>query len=600
MLNNIFTRLRTLSRQQQRRYVLMTVAQTALSLLDLVGVILMGALGAIAIRGLQSKPNGDAVGKLTSFLGIESFSFHSQITFIAIMALIFLTGKSVLSLWITKRIYSFLANCSTRITEFLTESFLDRDLAIINMRNSSEYHHILGTGITSLTIGVLGLASTLVADLSLLIIVGLGIFLLDPLIALTTFVLFGAVGAILYFGLSKYAKQVGSRLFEYSVTSNRAISEAMALFRELHVRSRVKSTSSKISGYKSEYSQALAMQSLLPNVSKYIFEVVIIVGGLLVATLQFVMQDSSRAIASLVVFLAAGSRIAPALLRVQQNMVQIHTNIQSSQSTVDFMSEFSREDIQNEITYEDDKETKETTGIMMSNISYTYPNASEPALKDINIYIPEYSTVAIVGPSGSGKTSLVDLILGLLTPHAGQITINGKSPKKFIEESPGILGYVPQAVGFIDGTIRENISLNDENISDHAILNALEHSALTEFSQENGEGLSYGVGENGNKLSGGQRQRIGIARALCTKPKYIILDEATSALDSQTEIEISETINGLRNSVTLIIIAHRLSTVINSDIVIYLEKGSISAIGTFAEVRNKVPNFDQQAALLGL
>jgi ATP-binding cassette subfamily C protein len=264
------------------------------------------------------------------------------------------------------------------------------------------------------------------------------------------------------------------------------------------------------------------------------------------------------------------------------------------------MREFSPKDIQNEITHEDDKETKEKTGIMMSNISYTYPNASEPALKDITIYIPEYSSVAIVGPSGSGKTSLVDLILGLLTPHAGRITINGKSPKKFIEESPGILGYVPQTVGFIDGTIRENISLNDENISDQVILNALERSALTEFSQENGEGLSYGVGENGNKLSGGQRQRIGIARALCTKPKYVILDEATSALDSQTEIEISETINGLRNSVTLIIIAHRLSTVINSDIVIYLEKGTISAVGTFAEVRDKVPNFDQQAALLGL
>lgn len=600
MLNDILTRLRTLSREQQKRYVLMTVGQIALSLLDLVGVILMGALGAIAVRGLQSKPNGAAVAKLTSFLGIDSFTFQSQITLIAIMALVFLTGKSVLSLWVTKKIYSFLANCSTRITKLLTEYFLDRDLAIINMRNSSDYHHILGTGITSLTIGVLGLASTLVADLSLLIIVGLGIFLLDPLIALTTFVLFGAVGSILYLGLSKYAKQVGNKLFEYSVSSNRAISESMALFRELHVRNRVKSTSAKISGYKSEYSQALAMQSLLPNVSKYIFEVVIIVGGLLIATLQFVMQDSSRAIASLVVFLAAGSRIAPALLRVQQNMVQLHTNIQSSQSTVDFIAESRSVNLEGEITREGEKEITGNTGILMSNISYTYPNSTQPALKDINIYIPENSSVAIVGPSGSGKTSLVDLILGLLTPSNGQITINGKNPKKLIYESPGLLGYVPQTVGFIDGTIRENITLNDENISENVILDALERSALNEFAQVNGEGLSYRVGENGNKLSGGQRQRIGIARALCTEPKYVILDEATSALDSQTEIEISETINSLRDSVTLIIIAHRLSTVINSDIVIYLEKGTILAIGTFAEVRNIVPDFDQQAALLGL
>jgi ABC-type multidrug transport system fused ATPase/permease subunit len=600
MFSGVLARYRVLSEAQKKKYIITTFVQVVLAALDLVGVTLMGVLGAIAIRGIQAKPVGADVGKVLNFLGLTNKSFQSQVLILGLLALGFLTTKSVLSLWITKKIFIFLASCSAEISRRLTKVFLKRDLAIILRRNTADYHHILGTGITNLTIGVLGIASSVVADVSLLVVVGVGVFVLDPLIALTTFILFGGVGFLLYYGLSKYARGIGADLFTFSVKSNQAISESIEMYREMHVRNQIDYFSEKISGLKQQYSNVLANQSLLPNISKYVFEVVVIFGALFVSALQFITQDSSHAIASLVVFLAAGSRIAPALLRVQQNLVLLHTNLQNSQSTLEFMKENEEQLKVLDISIQPPITRNDVPDIKFNDVTYKYPGKSVNALSSINLNFKAGTTIAIVGPSGAGKTTFVDLLLGLLTPNSGKITINGLSPKTYVYANPGSIGYVPQQVGFIDGTIKENIVITDESFSDDDILLCLKKAALSEFAVRGTEGLDYIVGEGGSRLSGGQRQRLGIARALLTKPKFLVLDEATSALDSETERGISETIDKLHGQTTLVIIAHRLSTVKNADVVVYFRHGSIAAIGTFAEVRAAVSDFDEQAALLGL
>jgi ABC-type multidrug transport system fused ATPase/permease subunit len=220
----------------------------------------------------------------------------------------------------------------------------------------------------------------------------------------------------------------------------------------------------------------------------------------------------------------------------------------------------------------------------------------------LSLQIRPGELVAFVGPSGAGKTTLIDLILGVLNPGSGRVEISGCTPLAAIEKWPGCIGYVPQDVVIFNGTIRENIALgfDSEFVSDVQISEALKVAHLKEFVQSLPEGLDTRVGDRGTKLSGGQRQRLGIARAMYTKPKLLVLDEATSSLDGKTESAISESISELAGNVTVILIAHRLSTVRNADQVVYINEGKIVQTGSFEEVRRKVTNFDIQAKLMGL
>jgi ABC-type multidrug transport system fused ATPase/permease subunit len=196
----------------------------------------------------------------------------------------------------------------------------------------------------------------------------------------------------------------------------------------------------------------------------------------------------------------------------------------------------------------------------------------------------------------------VDLLLGIYLPSEGEITISGKSPASAVKEWPGAIGYVPQEVILSSGSIASNVSsgFNESNKLNEQILDALDISQLRSFVNSLPLGANTLVGERGGNLSGGQRQRVGIARAMFTKPKLLVLDEATSALDGQTESEISDAIQSLKGRVTLILIAHRLSTVMKADRIVYLEAGRIRAQGTFTQVRAAVPDFDKQAHLMGL
>ena len=216
--------------------------------------------------------------------------------------------------------------------------------------------------------------------------------------------------------------------------------------------------------------------------------------------------------------------------------------------------------------------------------------------------VPPGSSVAFVGPSGAGKTTIIDVLLGVLNPDNGSVSISGLAPLLAVAKWPGAVSYVPQDVVIAAGSIRENVALGYPigEASDELVMGALKVAHLDEFVSSLPEGIETQVGERGAKISGGQRQRLGIARAMFTRPHLLVLDEATSSLDGETEVSISEAIHSLRGSTTVVLIAHRLSTVRNVDMVVYLSKGKVLAKGTFDEVRSMVPDFDRQAKIMGL
>jgi ATP-binding cassette, subfamily B, bacterial PglK len=228
--------------------------------------------------------------------------------------------------------------------------------------------------------------------------------------------------------------------------------------------------------------------------------------------------------------------------------------------------------------------------------------AKEPTLRNIELEVKPGESIALVGPSGSGKTTLIDLMLGLLIPDSGSVFLSGVNPSQAILQWPGAIGYVPQDIYISNATVGENVALGFpiEEIHESKIWSALEQAQIASFISTLDKGLATNLGDRGVKLSGGQKQRLGIARALLTKPRILFLDEATSALDSQTEHDVSEAINGLKGEVTLIFIAHRLSTAKRADRVIYISAGEILAQGSFDEVKRAVPDFQKQAELMDL
>jgi ABC-type multidrug transport system fused ATPase/permease subunit len=308
-------------------------------------------------------------------------------------------------------------------------------------------------------------------------------------------------------------------------------------------------------------------------------------------------------VATLAVFLAAGSRIAPAVLRVQQSSISIRGSLGAATPTLDLIdflgSETSPEPVDDLVRINHDGFN---ATIELNSVSFSYPDAHKQAVSDATVLVSAGQSVAIVGGSGAGKTSLVDLLLGVLTPNFGEIRISGYPPLVSINKWPGAISYVPQDVAISNGTVRDNVALgfSRQFVDDNLVWEALNIAQLSEHVRELPHGLDTEVGERGTKLSGGQRQRLGIARAMFTRPKMLVLDEATSSLDGQTEFDISAAISNLKGTVTVIMIAHRLSTVRHADQLVYLKDGKILATGTFEDVRAQIPDFDHQADLMGL
>jgi ATP-binding cassette subfamily C protein len=405
--------------------------------------------------------------------------------------------------------------------------------------------------------------------------------------------------------MKKKAFSAGSQEMKLQVEGNQKLTELLDSYREAVVRNTRQNFILSIEDLRFGVSGAVASKTFMPYISKYVMEASMILGCFAIAGIQFALFDAKTAIMGLAIFLGAASRIAPAILRIQQALVQINGHLGQATLTIDLLSQATSPDqnIERKVNSaprfnHDDF----SPSIRIENLLFKYSdeNSFEIRIKSLNI--EQGSHVAFVGPSGSGKSTIVDLILGIQNPTVGNVLLSGVSPIESFKKFPGATAYVPQKISIANRSLRENILLgySSSDSFDAQIMEALSIAGLSEFFKSLEGGLDAALGESGFKISGGQRQRIGIARALFTNPKLIVLDEATSSLDGQTEADLSDAINKLKGQVTVILIAHRLSTVREADKVIYLDSGNLIAQGTFEEVRSQVPNFDSQAKLMGL
>lgn len=587
----------------RKKVVLVTIIQLLLGLLDLLGVMAIGLLGALSVTGLKSQEPGNRVSSVLDFLKLSDFSFQSQAALIGSMAVFLLVGRTVLSIFFTRRILFFMSRRGASLSADLIARLLSQSLLKIQSRSTQEIIYAISAGVEMLVMQILATTVVMIADLSLLIIMTVGLLLVDPITAIGTLLIFSVIGFFLYKFMHVRAKDLGRMSSVYAIESSEKIMEVLSSYRETVVRNRRDFYAREIGGLRLRSANVTAETNFLPFVSKYVIESAVILGALLIGMVQLILQDSAHAIATLGIFLAAGTRIAPAVLRVQQGLTIIRTGFGQAEPTLQLISSMQETVVQTSpSTVFDSTHVGFTSNVSLSNVSLTYPNKKIKAVEKLSIEIPEGTLTAFVGPSGAGKTTVIDILLGILKPDEGKVLISGMDPLEAFAKWPGAVSYVPQDVVITSGTIRQNVSLGFpiSEASDELVYEALAVANLDDFVRGLPDKLETHVGERGSKLSGGQRQRLGIARAMFTKPKLLVLDEATSSLDVDTEENISKSINTLKGRTTVVLIAHRLSTVRKADLVVYLESGKAISTGNFDEVRKSISNFDNQAKLFGL
>jgi len=575
-----------------------------MSILDIIGIAIIGILGLVAINGYSGNASSGVSARLIELTHLTNVSFFARVIILCAAASSILLSRTVITIYVTKKGLFFLARVTSDLTVKSFAKFLKSPFPEIQGIPSQEAIFLLTTGVNRLILGVLGSCIVLVTDGVLIFLIIGSLLAVDFKLAFSAASLFIVVGFVLRKFSGNKSKVLSKTVAGAEISINSLMKEVLENYREISVKNSWQSYLRKIAKI-SKYAMAKDAEiAFLPLSSKYVIESSLILVSFLLGGFQFIFNDAKTAISTLALFMAAGARVMPAVLRIQQSVLSIQSSAGTSEKTWDLL----KGSIQNQ--NEDEPFVAELNfnhgsfsgSIEINNVKYTHADNPRFTLKIESLTINSGELIAIVGASGSGKSTFADLILGILEPNSGTIRINGQSPSEIVKMFPGSVAYVPQKVFISDATVRENVTLGYENqeVVDKQIVEVLKNVHLDDWLGNLSQNLDSKVGESGYSMSGGQQQRLGIARALYTQPKLLLMDEATSALDGDTERYISETISKLKGESTVIMIAHRLSTVRNADRVFYFHDGTIIADGTFDAVRKQVPDFDRQAQLMGL
>jgi len=600
--------LRLLDQRDRRRLWLATALQMATALLDFLGVVLVGLAGTLSMAMVAGNSPPAFVITLASAVGLSGLTDGELLAVLAAVAAAFLLAKSIVSPLLLARVFRFLARREAMVSARLTKELLSRPLSFVQQRSTQETARALIQGTRNAIGVVLGQTVVGLSELALLAVLTVPLLLINPAVALVVIAFF----AVLTWGLQR---ALGSRATKFGTQSARVddllslrtVQEALGAYREITVADRRSFYVDRLRNLRYRSTQAAVGARMVGMLPKYVSEAALVVGALALAAVLFSTQPIAVAAGTFAVFLAAATRVVPALLRLQSAAMSIRAAAGPASPTYSLAA-----DLERQTDHPEGRRTHRgaspagsrefVPSIALQHVSYAYSPEDEPALRDITLQVAAGQTVALVGRSGAGKSTLADVILGVLEPTSGQVLVGGVEPGDAVSRWPGAVAYVPQTVMMVEASVRANVALGwpETLVEDESVWEALRRAQLAEFVKTRPEGLDTLVGERGLRLSGGQRQRLGIARALLTRPRLLVLDEATSALDAETEKAITALLDDLDEGVTVVIIAHRLSTVQHADLVVYLDDGIAAAVGTFPDVRSQVPALGRQAELMGL
>lgn len=539
--------------------------------------------------------------------GFETFGFTDTNTFLialGIGAFIALVVSNTFIVFTTWALFRYVWGRNHSISRRLLRSYLHRPYEYFLTHNSSELGKNILEEVKEVTDQMMrpaleGAAKAVVA----LAIIGFLVFM-DPIVALMVAVVLGMAYAGMYVAVRDRLDREGEKRVESNTSRYQSVNEAFGGIKEVKLRGKEDVFLGQYDEPSKQYARAQAHYRVIKKAPRWILEAVAFGGIILIAVYLIAIQDDiQQVIPMLGLYAFAGYRLMPALQRAFKGLASARFNTAALQVL--------QRDLENQVASTEltkngakNKDSSRITlndRLVLEEIYFTYPDAETPAIKDLSLEVPAKSTVGFVGKTGSGKTTTVDLILGLLRPERGIISVDGTpllEEENTVQQWQKNIGYVPQQIYLSDDTIARNIAFGvpENEIDERAVKDAAHRAHIYDFVEEELPGQwDTVVGERGVKLSGGQRQRIGIARALYHQPSVLVFDEATSNLDQATEASVMEAIYDLEEDHTMLMIAHRLSTVEGSDRIFMLERGRLEESGTYEELKERSSAFKNMA-----
>jgi ATP-binding cassette subfamily C protein len=598
-LINLIKKIRIIIAPQEKWQLLVLFASILL-------MALFQTLGVVSILPFMSivmQPEIIESNRWLNWLynSLDFTSVNSFIIFMGIlMLLIIIIGNltSALATWLKVR---FVWRKNHNISTTLLKKYLSLPYAYFLTQNTTDLSKNILSEVSVLTgnfllplINITVSSFVAIGILSMLLFTNIYITILSAIV-------FGGSYALIYFYFHDKLKINGAKRLKENMLRFKTTGEALSGIKDIKVTGRENFFYHRYLRHSYEFSNLQAWSSLIGVMPKYFLETIAF-GGIVTLVLYFISTagNANEAIPMVSFFAFAAYRLLPAL----QVIFSAFTMVRFSQMTVNrIIADLSREGgfREQSLVFEKDpvKPMSFNTSLQLKEVSYNYPNTNEPVIRNISLLIQRNTSIGLVGPTGAGKTTLVDIILGLLTPQKGEFFIDGvKIDENNILNWQKNLGYVPQHVYLSDDTIMNNIAFGipGEKINRKVVENVARISNLHDFIiSELPNGYETIVGERGIRLSGGERQRVGIARALYHDPEFLVLDEATSSLDGITESAVLEAISNVAKLKTITIIAHRLTTVKNCDIIYLIDKGKIIAQGTYDELMNSSASFRAMA-----
>jgi len=595
-----FRCIKILSKRNKRILFAGIILQLAINLGDIVAIAMVGALGALGanyVAGI-SLPEWITTGLNT--LGLSNFSIQSLIVYISILTTTLFISKSVLTSFGTLKLFKFIARRQSEISTSLVTSLASANFRWMRKQNLQQITYSVTDGVNAITTGILGNFILLVSDLSLLFFIVIVLIFIDPATALFTLMFFGLVSIVLNKTIKGMSIRFGEQLSTSTIKGRSQLESLLKLYREISIASKQSFFVDEFRSTRQVNSNANGLALWLQQFPKFIFEISLVIGAGALVAYQVWVNDASNVIGVLFVFLAAAGRLIPALMRIQNSLLQISNYRYGASLTLDLISNL--DDLT--LKFGSTPRTVKIDGapdINLNDITFSYDDSGKPVFENLSLKINTGEVTAIVGPSGAGKTTLIDLILGIYKPNEGDIYLSTQS-QKVNPESVINFAYVPQMPNLISGSLQENITLGlkQSEVNIEFLKHAVTSSGLDDLIKNLPNGLDTKIDSIGNRLSGGELQRISIARALYLNAKLIVLDEGTSSLDGNTEKFVTDYLFSLKGKVTIIIVAHRLSSIKMADNIYYLEEGEIKGSGKFNDLQESLPGFAEQVKNMSL
>jgi ABC-type bacteriocin/lantibiotic exporter with double-glycine peptidase domain len=578
-----------LSSKEKVQLYFIFAALVGLAIIEMAGIASIMPFMAVVARPEVVESNR-WLKQTYDFLGFSSpKSFLSFLGLLVLGLLIFSNLFKALAAWLTLRYDNRL---NYMLARRLLAQYLARPYAFFLNRNTADMGKNVLTEVRTVISGVLSHGMQMLSNILVSLLILALLLAVDPLVAVTIAIVLGGIYVLLYLFVRRRLSRIGKEQVVANSMKYKAASEALSGIKDLKILGRERVFLERFAVHARRHSRNNVTAGIISLVPRYTLEILAF-GGILIIVLHFLGEErgAGQMVPLLALYSFAGYRLMPAMQNVFVNLAMVRFSLASLDILhADLTEGLNGADPERLLVKPANIQplpfTKE---FELRDVNFCYFGAQEPVLTGLNLTIPVNSTIGFVGATGSGKTTAVDIILGLLTPLSGKLLADGIEINEHnLARWQRNLGYVPQNIYLCDDTLTRNIAFGvpESEIDMEAVVRAARIANLDDFvKNELPEGYETVIGERGVRLSGGQRQRIGIARALYHDPAVLILDEATSALDGITEEAVMDAIRNLSRKKTIVMIAHRLTTVKDSDLIYILEHGKIVEYGSYNDLQ---------------